>query len=53
MPGDASERTLLLLQELAILKETKSTTAARRRREISQELKQIAAEKNSSDNGPS
>jgi len=53
MSSDASERTLLLLQELALLKETKSTTAACRRKEISKELKQIAEEKNSLQNGTS
>lgn len=49
MSSEASERTLLLLEELALLKEIKSTATARRRKEISQELKQLAKEKKSSD----
>jgi hypothetical protein len=50
--SEASDRTLLLLQELALLNETDNTeehisAAARqkRRKEIREEIKQIAAEK--------
>jgi hypothetical protein len=50
--SEASDRTLLLLQELAVLKETDNTEAhmsaaarRKRRKEIGEEIKQIAAEK--------
>jgi hypothetical protein len=53
--SEASERTILLLQELALLKENKHQGRAaecrKRRREISDELKQIAAEKNQEQSG--
>lgn len=50
--SEASERTLLLLKELALLKEkdggkpcVQPAERRKRRQEISQELKQIASEK--------
>jgi hypothetical protein len=50
--GEESDRTLMLLQELALLKEeddgenrTKSAAHRKRRNEIGKEIKQIAREK--------
>jgi hypothetical protein len=53
--SEASERTLLLLKELALLKECndgKRVPARKRRKEIAQELKQIAAEKKAKTSEP-
>jgi len=45
--NEESERMLLLLQELAVLKKTgsKGPTATKRRKEISQEMKRLAGKK--------
>jgi hypothetical protein len=50
--GEESARTLMLLEELALLKEedhgkspTKSAAHRKRRKEIGEEIKQIAREK--------
>ena len=46
--SEASERTFLLLQEMALLKEekkSKSVKARQRRKQICEEIKRIAAEK--------
>lgn len=50
MTSEASERTMVLLQELALIDETEPepAIAAQRRKEISDELKRIAEEKNHS-----
>lgn len=48
MTTEASERTMVLLQELALIDEAEPVIAARRRKEISDELKRIAEEKNHS-----
>lgn len=50
--SEASERTLLLLKELAVLKQPEQKKAKaksrKRRKEISDEIKHIAAEKEQS-----
>lgn len=56
MMSEESDRMLILMQELAALKESDDQTPARsgahrkRRREIKNEMKQLAAQKKQADN---